>query len=175
VRSHICISALNGKRVSAADVFLFILASDFFLHVVKSYDMRSPALLPHRRKVCCGFLSPLKVHRSAGFELANVGSNGKHTNHYTTEAAEPRSYSSRKSAPFVRTSPPFLRSNIGPLPWNRPWLPPSKSLPAYHSDINMAYRTSTVTLQSLHSHHSNICYFLKIKLITFCCDLISSK
>jgi hypothetical protein len=30
---------------------------------VKSYDMGLPALLPIRRKVCCGFLSPLEIHR----------------------------------------------------------------------------------------------------------------
>jgi hypothetical protein len=38
---------------------LFILASDF-LHAIKSYDM-GLALLPLQRKVCCGFLSPLKI------------------------------------------------------------------------------------------------------------------
>jgi hypothetical protein len=34
---------------------------------------------------CCGFLLPLKSNVSAGFKLANLGSNGKHGNHYTTE------------------------------------------------------------------------------------------
>jgi hypothetical protein len=33
------------------------------------------ALLPLRRKACCGFLSP---------SVANLGSNSKHANHYTT-------------------------------------------------------------------------------------------
>jgi hypothetical protein len=47
--------------------------------------MGPPALLPIRRKVCCGFLLPLKSIASAGFVPATVGSNGKHTNHYTTE------------------------------------------------------------------------------------------
>jgi hypothetical protein len=32
-------------------------------HAVKSYDMGSTALLPLRRKSCCGLLSSLKVHR----------------------------------------------------------------------------------------------------------------
>jgi hypothetical protein len=32
------------------------------LHAVKSYDIGRPALLPIRR-VCCGFLSPLQIHR----------------------------------------------------------------------------------------------------------------
>jgi hypothetical protein len=36
--------------------------------------------------VCCGFLSPLKSIALAGFEPANFGSSGKHTNHYTTKA-----------------------------------------------------------------------------------------
>jgi hypothetical protein len=34
----------------------------------------------------CGFLLLLKSIASAGFELANFGSNDKHANHYTTEA-----------------------------------------------------------------------------------------
>jgi hypothetical protein len=32
-------------------------------HAVKPYDIRPPALLPIRRKVCWGLLSPLKIHR----------------------------------------------------------------------------------------------------------------
>jgi hypothetical protein len=32
-------------------------------HAIKSYDMGPPALLHIRRKVCCGFLSLLKIHR----------------------------------------------------------------------------------------------------------------
>jgi hypothetical protein len=48
--------------------------------------MGPPALLPIRRKVCCGFLLPLKIHRIGRFEPATFGSSGKHTNHYTTEA-----------------------------------------------------------------------------------------
>jgi hypothetical protein len=32
-------------------------------HAVKSYDMGPPGLVPVRRKMCCGFLSPLKIHR----------------------------------------------------------------------------------------------------------------
>jgi hypothetical protein len=40
---------------------------------------------PFERKVCCGFLSPLKIITLAGFELAAFGSKGKHTNHYTTK------------------------------------------------------------------------------------------
>jgi hypothetical protein len=43
-----------------------------------------------RRKVCCGFLSPLKKSIAlAGFEPANFGSNDKHSNHYTTKATTP--------------------------------------------------------------------------------------
>jgi hypothetical protein len=32
-------------------------------HAIKSYDMRPPALFLIRSKMCCGFLSPLKIHR----------------------------------------------------------------------------------------------------------------
>jgi hypothetical protein len=42
--------------------------------------MEHTTLLPLRTKECCGFLSP-----SAAFEPANLRSNGKHANHYTTE------------------------------------------------------------------------------------------
>jgi hypothetical protein len=48
--------------------------------------MGPPALLPIRRKVCCGFLSPLKCIALAGFEPATFGSSGKNTNHYTAKA-----------------------------------------------------------------------------------------
>jgi hypothetical protein len=32
-------------------------------YAVKSYDLGPPSLLPIQRNVCCGFLSPLKIHR----------------------------------------------------------------------------------------------------------------
>jgi hypothetical protein len=51
-------------------------------------DLTSPALLPLRRKMCNGFLSPLKSIDLTKFEPANIGSNGKHANHYTTEATK---------------------------------------------------------------------------------------
>jgi hypothetical protein len=41
---------------------IFDMSTDL-LNAVKSYDMGPPALLPIRRKVSCGFLSPLKIHR----------------------------------------------------------------------------------------------------------------
>jgi hypothetical protein len=41
------------------------------------------ALLPIRRNVCFGFLSPEKS--LAGFEPMTHGSSGKPTNHYTTD------------------------------------------------------------------------------------------
>jgi hypothetical protein len=63
--------------------------SRVILYAVKSYDMGPPALpalLPIQWKVCCGFLSPLKYIASAGLELANLGSSGKYTSHYTTDS-----------------------------------------------------------------------------------------
>jgi hypothetical protein len=50
------------EKVKPCKVFLFILASDI-LHAIKAYNMGPPALLLLQRKVCCGFLSPLKIHR----------------------------------------------------------------------------------------------------------------
>jgi hypothetical protein len=46
-------------RIWPYEVFVFMLATDF-LRAVKPYDTEPPALLPFRRKVLCGFLSPLK-------------------------------------------------------------------------------------------------------------------
>jgi hypothetical protein len=61
------------------EVSLSILRKSF-ARAVKSYDMGPTALLPLRRKACCGLLS-----LSVGIEPANRGSNGKHASHYTTE------------------------------------------------------------------------------------------
>jgi hypothetical protein len=46
-----------------------------------------PLYFPSERKVCCGFLSPLKnLSPWIGFEPATLGSSGQHSNHYTTKA-----------------------------------------------------------------------------------------
>jgi hypothetical protein len=57
-------SKRNGRRNEhfAYPIHYFDTSTDL-LHAVKSYDMGPTALLPVRRKVCCGFLSPLKIHR----------------------------------------------------------------------------------------------------------------
>jgi hypothetical protein len=47
--------------------------------------------------VCCGFLSPLKSIALAGFEPTTFGSNGKHTNNYTTKASKKGLYSRSES------------------------------------------------------------------------------
>jgi hypothetical protein len=60
--------------------------SKWILLSVKRSDIGQTNLLPLRCKACFGFLSPLKFITSAGFDPANLGSNGKHANHYTTEA-----------------------------------------------------------------------------------------
>jgi hypothetical protein len=51
-----------------------------FLHALKSYSIWSPALLSIWRKVCCGFLSSLKIYR-----LGRVWTHDPWV-HYTTEA-----------------------------------------------------------------------------------------
>jgi len=46
----------------------------FFQYTVKSYDMGQMALLPLRRKACCGFLLLLKIHlRRPGFDPRILG------------------------------------------------------------------------------------------------------
>jgi hypothetical protein len=52
----------NGRR-SENFAYQYLKYFKEFLHAVKSYDMRPPASLPIRRKVCCGFLWPLKIYR----------------------------------------------------------------------------------------------------------------
>jgi hypothetical protein len=55
------VSWAKGMTIWPWEVFLFILASNF-VHV-KCYDSGPPASLPLRRKLCCGFLSPLTLWR----------------------------------------------------------------------------------------------------------------
>jgi hypothetical protein len=46
------------------------------------------ALLPLRRKACCGFLSPLKFIALVGFEPVNFGCSGKQVKEYNAKATE---------------------------------------------------------------------------------------
>ena len=43
------------------------------------YDMGPTALLPLRRKACCGFFRPKNQTTSAVFKPANLGTKGQHT------------------------------------------------------------------------------------------------
>jgi hypothetical protein len=84
------VAILLAESSSSKSGKSFILGSDFFLHVAKAYDMRLTALLPLLRKSCYGFICIVLKNSSslAGFESAVFGSNGKHANHYTTEATK---------------------------------------------------------------------------------------
>jgi hypothetical protein len=73
-------------------------AYQYLRHVNASVTRRKilhgpPALLPIRRKLCCGFYRPYKSISSAGFEPATLGSSSKNINHYTTEATIYNRYS----------------------------------------------------------------------------------
>jgi hypothetical protein len=72
---------VKSMKISPSEVFLFILV--IFLHAVRRYDVGYPTFLSLRRKVCCAFIA---LKSPSGFEAANLSSNGKHANHYTTEA-----------------------------------------------------------------------------------------
>jgi hypothetical protein len=50
-------------------------------------DMGQTALLPLRRKACCGFFLRKNPTVSAGFVPVILGTRGQHANHCTTEAA----------------------------------------------------------------------------------------
>jgi hypothetical protein len=70
--------------------------------------MGPPALLFLRRKVCCRVLFPLKIHHIGVVWTRELGSNGKHAYHYTTEATDDtcsrvlgRCYSAKTLLPMV--------------------------------------------------------------------------
>jgi hypothetical protein len=69
------------KDGSRGEEWLVNLAFDFDFH------MGQTALLPLRRKACCGFSHPKNPTASAGFKPAILGTRGQHANYKTTEAA----------------------------------------------------------------------------------------
>jgi hypothetical protein len=56
-------SRRNGWRNKNFAYSVSLITSADLLRAIKCYDMGPPALFPIRRKVCCRFLSPLKIHR----------------------------------------------------------------------------------------------------------------
>jgi hypothetical protein len=67
------------------EIPVFIPQSDFFA-CCKIFRHGASGLTSPLKKLCCGFLSPLKIHPLVRVWTANLGSNGKHANHYTTKA-----------------------------------------------------------------------------------------
>jgi hypothetical protein len=58
-----------------------------FLHAVKSSNMGPSGFISHLRELCAAdFYRPEKSIALTGFESANFGYSGKHTNHNTTKA-----------------------------------------------------------------------------------------
>jgi hypothetical protein len=55
------VGGMDKRSENFAYQYLKYLKGSLMCH--KYYDMGPLALLPIRRKVCCGFLSPLKIHR----------------------------------------------------------------------------------------------------------------
>jgi hypothetical protein len=58
-----------------------------FFYMPQSYDMGQTALLPVRRKACCGFFRPKNPTALAGFEPANSG-----TSMLTTRPLKPHNF-----------------------------------------------------------------------------------
>jgi hypothetical protein len=67
------------------EAYLLTIQNDF-LHAAKSYDMGPTVLIPPEGRHAAHFYHPQKSITLARSEPANLGSNGKHANHYTTEA-----------------------------------------------------------------------------------------
>jgi hypothetical protein len=59
-------------RLNLAFWSIFVHSCKWFLHAVKSYDTGPPALLSLRRKVSCGFWTPLKIYRRPGLILRTL-------------------------------------------------------------------------------------------------------
>jgi hypothetical protein len=81
IRSHLVAKQEEYGEETIAEFCLrsipFILVG--FFYTPQIYEMGPMTLLPIRRKSCYGFLSLLKIpSSSAGFESANLGSNGNH-------------------------------------------------------------------------------------------------
>jgi hypothetical protein len=73
IYSEMEMNLATNIREFCLHVYLFMPRSILY-HTIKSYDMGPPALLPIRRKVCCGFLEPLKTHRPRpGFNPLTLG------------------------------------------------------------------------------------------------------
>jgi hypothetical protein len=75
------ISGASGEVDDGNESLVYLSPWDLrdILNAVKSYDLWPPALLPNRRKLCCGSLSPWKSIALAGLGSANFGSSCKHT------------------------------------------------------------------------------------------------
>jgi hypothetical protein len=80
-----------GKGVRILPISISNTSGDL-QHAVKYYDMGPPALLPVRSKVCCGLLSPFKIHRLGG-AVVTVLATG-----YKGRGFKPGSYSFTTSA-----------------------------------------------------------------------------
>jgi hypothetical protein len=63
-----------------------------FFYMPQICDTGRTALLPLRRKACCGFFRLKNLTASAGFKPAFLGARGQHANHHTTEAAQCKNY-----------------------------------------------------------------------------------
>jgi hypothetical protein len=75
------------ERVGGMDEGMRILCIQYLWYVDGSSTCRktlrhgTSGFTSHPKKVCCGFFSPLKIHR-----LGRVWTSGKHIKHYTTDA-----------------------------------------------------------------------------------------
>jgi hypothetical protein len=72
----------NGSSVLPISVSVILKGSLTYGRVLRHV---ANGFTAHRRKSCCGFVSPLKSIASYGFEPANLGYSGNRNNHYTAE------------------------------------------------------------------------------------------
>jgi hypothetical protein len=75
--------ARNGHWILL--ITISIVSPGIFNMPQKSYNMGLMTLLPSKGSCAKNFIPLKSPLLSAGFEPMNLGSNGKHDNHYTTE------------------------------------------------------------------------------------------
>jgi hypothetical protein len=75
----------KGMRIQPYEVFLFTPKSDFFTCHTILWHGASAFTSALKEGMLWIFIALKKSIVSAGFELTNLGSKDKHTNHYTTD------------------------------------------------------------------------------------------
>jgi hypothetical protein len=78
-------SRRKGRRVRILPISIWNTSKELY-HAVKSYVVGTPASFPIPRKMCCEFLSPLKIHRLGRVWTSDTWVQWQRTKHYAIAA-----------------------------------------------------------------------------------------